>query len=231
MTNAVKKQTQSSVIEEREVLLSALTEGNVLLAAAAEELYANLPVSHAEAEQYCNKVIVAVDAILAAGDWKTSLFLRNLIKPIIKIGEDAQDYLGGEIAEQSKVINKLDTVGEDQQLLYVSLFQAQGHDVKSWEKQVRALNRYIVGRPIYAEEDNVKKVIRLKQNSANEAYVVLAVDKKFIQKPNAFEVERKDRYGNSLETLKPGVITDANIFELVHDDQRYSYERGHLIKA
>ncbi len=57
MTNAVKKQTQSSVIEERGVLLDALKKGNVLLSEAAEELYANVPVSHDEAEQYCNKVM------------------------------------------------------------------------------------------------------------------------------------------------------------------------------
>ena len=232
MANSAVESNHRSDLTERDKLLEALKLGKSRLDDAAETLYAHLPVSHEEAETYCQTVIATVDDILSAGDWQSSLFLRNLIKPVLKAQAEAQNYLGQGDEPSTQPEKRLeDGLGEDQQFLYVSLFQARGHDVRLWEKQVKCLNRYIVGRPIYANEDNVKKVIRLKENSANEAYVVLAVDKKFIQKPNAFEVDRKDRYGNNLETLKPGVITEANIFELVHDGIRYRYQGGRLIKA
>jgi intracellular multiplication protein IcmQ len=231
MESAVKKKSSMVSANDSKFMLKVLKQENKNVEAAAEELYDSAPVDQVAADEYCQKVIQSADNILASGDWDSSPSFRNLIKPIVKMRDNAKQYLSADNDEADDDDTTLNVVGEDQQLLYVSLFQARGHDVSMWEKQVRSLNRYIVGRPIYAEEANVKKVIRLKENSANEAYVVLAIDKKFIQKPNAFEVERKDRYGNSLETLKPRVISDSNIIELVHDDQRYHYIGGRLKKA
>ena len=120
------------------------------------------------------------------------------------------------------------SIKEDEILLYVSLFQTKGHDTVIWESQLRAIERNIIGRPVYKDLDNVKKIIRLKANPMNEAYAVIKVDKNLIQKPNAFDVERKDRYGNSLETLKPGAVTPDDIIEFFHDNCTYSFSKGHL---
>ena len=226
------------VIEEREYLLNVLREQNLHVERAANELFDSSLSSEEVKKEYCQIVIKTVDKILAAGDWDSSLFLKNVIKPIREMqvqarcllsGKKPVEAIGGEPEPEEQP--QVDVLAENEVYLYVSLFQAQGHDFAMWERQLQTLSRYLINRPIYAEEDNVKKVIRLKENSDNEAYVVLKIDKKYLQKPNAFEVERKDRYGNSLETVKPGSVTDSNILELVYSGERYHYVDGRLIKA
>jgi intracellular multiplication protein IcmQ len=232
MTRANKKNTNiSHVLQEREQLLTVLRNENVHVEEAANELMESPSSSEEATHKYCKVVVASVDKILAAGDWDSSLFLKNVIKPIREMRNEAEQILTSQITVDESVVEAVPTLAENEVFLYVSLFQSKGHDLSLWEKQLKTLNRYLINRPVYAEEDNVKKVIRLKENNTNEAYVVLRLDKKYIQKPNAFEVERKDRYGNSLETVKPGVIVDSNIIELVYDGVRFRYIEGRLIKA
>jgi len=214
--------------EEREHLLDVLKKENAYISAAVEELYSHEGQDDAASIKYCKSVLESVKRITEAGDWQTSLFLRNLIKPITEMGEDANHVLEDLTGERDEIAEKKQELKEDEILLYVSLFQTKGHDTVIWESQLRAIERNIIGRPVYKDLDNVKKIIRLKANPMNEAYAVIKVDKNLIQKPNAFDVERKDRYGNSLETLKPGAVMPDDIIEFVHDNCTYSFSKGHL---
>ena len=213
---------------DRQLLLDLMERESKTISQIALEFHQADRNDENAAIRYSESIVAAADRVLSAGDWDSSLFLKTIVKPIKEMKRDAEHFLRSLRAEVDDAEGLV--IPEHQVMLYVSLFQTRGDDLRSWEKQVRSLNRYIVGRPIYASEDNVKKVIRLKQNSSNEAYVVLLVDKRFVQKPNAFEVERKDRYGNSLETLRPGVLKSDNIIKLVHDGVSYRFVGGRLVE-
>ncbi len=213
---------------DRQLLLDLMEAETENISQIAHEFHQADRDDKNAAIRYSESIVASADRVLSAGDWDTSLFLKTIVKPIKEMKHDAEHFLRSSRAEVGDTADLV--IPEHQVMLYVSLFQTRGDDLQLWEKQVRSLNRYIVGRPIYSSEDNVKKVIRLKQNSSNEAYVVLLVDKRFVQKPNAFEVERKDRYGNSLETLKPGVLKSENIIKLVHDGVSYRFVGGRLVQ-
>ena len=225
-TQAGRKKSQD--FAEREVLLAVLNQQNEIILAAVEELNAVQGEDRALAAQYCQKVIDCVDTIEAAGDWESSLFLRNIIKPIKQVREDAQALLA-ELADAVVTQASLRSgITENQQLLFISLFQAKGNDMAGWQLQLRSIDRYWVGRPVYEEESCCQKVLRIKDNTQNEAYAAVIVDKEMIQSSGEFDVERKDRYGNILVMLKPNAITADQVIEFFHEKKRYSFKDGRL---
>ena len=100
--------------------------------------------------------------------------------------------------------------------------------MRKWELQLNSLRSYLLGRPVYEKEENVIKVIRQKLVQTSEAYVVMAIKKQDIQQ-FSYQAERIDRFGNSLLTLKDTAVKSKNIFEFVHQNQRYFFINGKLI--
>ena len=179
----------------------------------------------------CNAIIDAADGVLNAGDWETSLFLRNTIKPLKKIREQAlklRQELDGDAQHQNLVTPQ---VGENCIKLYVSLYQANGHDMKRWADQLSSLSSYMTGRPVYQNKQDVIKAIRLKLAQTSEAYVVVSVDKSKII-DNDYGKPRKDRLDSTLMNLVPGAISSDNIIEFVHQNKNYYfYNQQFLLKT
>lgn len=176
----------------------------------------------------CNAIIVAVDQVMSTNDWEDSLFLRNTIKPLQTIRENAVELR--EILKNEAKTNTLmhPAIKEECINLYISLYQADGHDMKQWASQLSTLSSHMVGRPVYDNEEAVLKAIRVKLSQTSEAYVVIAVDKaKIISRD--FSRPRKDRLGNSLVNLVPGAIDSKNIIEFVHQGKRYYFHNNRLV--
>ncbi len=231
MSLAFSQSSRQNVAQEqdREHILQVLQSENEVVSLAVKELYEVEGENKDASVVYCKRIIASIDKIIAAGDWQASLFLRNVLKPLLEIQQDAKRILQNLTQAAPTVEAVKQEIQTHQQLIYISLYNAKGHDLASWVPQLKSIDSYVVGRPVYLQEANVKKAVRLKAQQTNEAYIVMLVDKNALQTPNAFEVDRKDRYGNSLESLKVGAVDASHIVEFVHDGVHYTFEQDKLV--
>lgn len=174
-------------------------------------------------------VINTVDHVLTGGDWNSSLFLRNTIKPLMAIKAEAELELSRlEMKAEEKAII-IQVAAENEIEVYISLFQSDGYNMGKWAMQLRSLDRYIVGRPIYQHQADVEKRIRLRAAGGNEAYVAVIVKKTDIQSDAAAPL--KDQFEHPLCLLKESALRNGRIVAFVHQGIRYHFVDGQLIKA
>ena len=177
-----------------------------------------------------NAVIATVDHVVSAGEWDSSLFLRNTIKPLIAIKAEAQaelERLQLKANEKSVVIK---AASDNEVEVYISLFQSDGYNISKWAMQLRSLDRYVVGRPIYKTEGDVEKRIRLRNAGGNEAYVAVVVRQMDVQS-DQFAAPLKDQFDHPLMTLKEIALNNGRINAFVHEGKRYHFVDGQLIKS
>lgn len=194
----------------------------------ARNFYKNSKRTKEDYLQLTDAIIGAVDHVLNANNWDDSLFLRNALKPLKEIRESAialKKEATATVADKQITLRALE---DDEVLVYISIFQSEGHNLRKWELQLSSLRSYLLGRPVYEKEEDVFKVVRQKLVQTSEAYVIVAVKKDDIQN-FAYQAERVDRFGNPLLTLKDTAVKTENIFEFVHQGQRYFFVDGKLI--
>lgn len=175
-------------------------------------------------------VISAIDHVVSAGDWNSSLFLRNTIKPLLAIKAEAEaelDHLHIKVSDKSI---KIHPATENEVEVYISLFQSDGYNISKWAMQLRSLDRYVVGRPVYKNEADVKKRIRLRNAAANEAYVAVIVKKMDVQS-DPFTAPLKDQFDHPLLLLKETALKHGRIVAFVHQGMRYYFVEGQLVKV
>lgn len=209
-------------------LIDCLQKEKSQLVVMAQDFYQKQR-SDASCLALANDIIETVDRILAAGDWDDSLFLRSTVKPLKQIREDAM-VVREELIAREENDGELPEpiVADNAQRLYLSLYQADGHDLKKWAAQLSSIASYMVGRPIYAMEQDVQSALRQKLSQASEAYAVVSIDSTHIIK-NDFASVRKDRWGHELVNIEAGSLTSASIIEFVHDGRRYHFRQGQLV--
>lgn len=173
-------------------------------------------------------IVADVDSVLNENDYESSLFLRNTVKPLKQMREEALSVLA--LLDEQDEIEKHFTpvLKEDMVPVYVLVFQQQGHNLAKWAQLLRGLSQYVLGRPIYATEADVRKVIRTKMTEDQEGYVKVAIDKAILEKC-ALMAPRKDRYGNTLLSLPAGTVSSHNILEFVQGKKCYHFNEGELI--
>ncbi len=185
--------------------------------------------SDASALALTKDIIETVDRVLAAGDWDDSLFLRSTIKPLKQIREEAMAVRDELIARDIKEDDIQEPeLADDVIKLYVSLYQADGHDLKKWAAQLSSITSYMVGRPIYNKEQDIQSVMRQKLSQTSEAYAVIGIEAKKII-TNEFSRGREDRWGHELVNVESGAVTPDNVVEFVHAGRRYHFRKQQLI--
>jgi intracellular multiplication protein IcmQ len=183
-------------------------------------------------EEQIETIRKAMDEAIEKGPWDKSNFLRLIGKNLAAIRDGFLNKLGKRTQAQLKADAKLaDTLAQrgNQKEVYVSLYSATGADFTSWERIVANLPRQMTSRPIYAEEEDLKGIIRQKENKMNEAYVAIYVLQTDII---TLSVDKTsvDKLGKSLLTLKAGCLILDNVSRFVHQTGDYRLERGRLIK-
>ncbi len=121
---------------------------------------------------------------------------------------------------------------EDEVLVYVHLFNAQGLNVRTWSGMLtpKALFDYSVNRPIYQEQKNIEAFIRSKSNKTQHAYLTVAMKKDRVL-PMPEDVVPKDLLGNSLLKIKEGSLRYDRLVSFTHNEQIYYVAgNGDLIK-
>ena len=194
----------------------------------ADEFYQQTRRTDADYKALCAAIIAASDQLLKADDWDSSLFLRNTLNPIKKIHDYALE-LQAELAGSNPATHIASLpLNNDQIKLYVSLYQANGHDLKAWALQLASITNHMIGRPIHESEENAISAIRHKLSQVSEAYAMVFVDKSKIIGEDQMR-PRKDRFGNTLINLLPNALTSENVREFVHLQKRYYFKNLQLI--
>lgn len=188
------------------------------------------PLSKEDKIGLLTAIINAVDHIVEAGDWESSLFLRNTVKPLLAIKADAVAELS-ELQQKATQKSVTITAAADNEVeVYISLFQSDGYNINKWAMQVRSLDRYMVGRPVYQQETDVEKRIRLRNAGANEAYVAVIIKKTDIQ-ADPFSAPLKDQFDHPLLLLKETALKKGRIRAFVHQGTHYHFVDGQLLQG
>ena len=183
-------------------------------------------------EEQSNAILHALDEALKKGPWDDSYFLRVIGKNLQQIRDDfAKEVAAGKeerIQEQSSLTNR---VSEDpnQQEVYVSLYTTGGSVLQTWERVIANLPRQIISRPVYANEEDLQRVIKSKENPVNEAFVAIYINQSDILSVAADKIPL-DRFGKPLMMLKDKAINLLNISRFVHSSGVYTLQKGRLVK-
>ncbi len=193
----------------------------------AESFYRQQERTEAQCLQLSQDIVATVERMLAAGDWQTSQFMRNLAEPLRELMTKAQDTAAQLQRARQAQAHPVTALQPDECHVYISLYQAEGHDLKKWEAQLRSIDAYLVGRPIYKHEEEIRSMIRQKLVGVSEAYAVAVVPKRAIM-DNSFTAKKTDRLGFELLTVEPTALGPDNVIAFVHLNKRYYFSRQRL---
>lgn len=215
---------QSDELKRRLIESVQAQQGNFLQ--QAEAFYTQDIRTRESHLEFAEAIVKAVDEILAEENWDASLFVRNCLRPLKEIREEAAMIIKTQRAKThfkrpSFVSGHQKTVYEK---VYIALFQSQGYELKQWELQLRSIQSHLVGRPVYCKEEEVQAAIRLKNAPDQEAYIEVDVDEKKIQR----DLSRKDHYGHALVGLAQDAVNPHHIRSFVHAGKRYDFQDGKL---
>lgn len=117
---------------------------------------------------------------------------------------------------------------ENERLVYVYLYNAQGRQVHVWEKllQEKALRDHSINRPIYEDRKQVEAILRARELSPSYAYAAIAVKRNHV----IDQAGMTDILGQPLLRLVEGALKTERIIEFVQGGRFYYLdEANHLV--
>ncbi len=169
---------------------------------------------------------------LEHGPWASSALLRVLGKKLQGIHDAFEASVGLEKEAQAKKEEEHHSkkkLSETQKEVFVALYSSDGTNLRAWEQILVNLPRQMVSRPIYENEEDLKRAIRERNNQVNEGYVAIFIEQSNIL-PMPADRTPKDRLGTSLLTLKDKSLSVKQIVRFVHLNHVYTYTKGRLVK-
>ncbi|MDI9817878.1 MULTISPECIES: Dot/Icm secretion system protein IcmQ [unclassified Legionella] len=182
--------------------------------------------------QQVEAILKALDEAIETGPWDESNFLRVIGKNLREIRDNFVSQSGSQgrekIQTESNLANRV-ALRTGQQEVFIGLYSTEGNSLQAWERILANLPRQIISRPIYSSEEDVKNLIKSKENKLNEAYVAAYINQSDIL-PMTPEKMPSDRFGRPLLSLKDRALNIENISRFVHLTGVYQYRKGRLIK-
>ena len=150
-------------------------------------------------------------------------FIRDRLQSLKQQIEDAMVTIKVEEVGNKQVL------AEDEELVYVYLFNAHGMDLQSWHKMLHPSVYYdhSVNRPIYGDQEQVETVIRNKTNRIQHGYLVFAVKKSNILSRGE---AAKDATGISTLKIREGSFKPERFIQFWHNGQLYKLDEDGRIK-
>jgi len=150
-------------------------------------------------------------------------FIRDRLHALQSSMEESLRAIEQEEASHTNV------VADDETVVYVYLYNAQGMIMQTWQKMVAAsvFYEYSINRPIYSDKANIESFIRSKQNRQQHAYLAIAV-----KKHNILANENiKDPLGHPLVKVKEGSLMFNRLINFHHNNHDYTLDSaGILVK-
>ncbi len=183
-------------------------------------------------EQQTDAILKALDDAIEHGPWDESNFLRVIGKNLREIRDGFANQLHDPGYEKSKIASHLANrvaLRSGQQEIFIALYSSNGTNMQSWERILMNLPKQMISRPIYDNEEDLRAIIKTKENKNNEAYVSMYVSQSDILMLTADKTP-VDKLGKSLLTLKDKSLSLDNINRFVHISGTYQYVQGRLVK-
>lgn len=127
---------------------------------------------------------------------------------------------------------KKDTLAEDEVIVYVHIYNAQGIAFQTWQKMVSpsVFYEYSVNRPIYNDKSHIESFIRSRPNKVQHAYIGVAIKKQDILSTPESELV-KDAIGNPLIKIREGSLLFNRFISFIHNNNEFIFnENGQLVK-
>jgi intracellular multiplication protein IcmQ len=183
-------------------------------------------------DEQSEAILKALNEAIDKGPWDQSNFLKVIGKNLNEIRDGFLSQLGArskfQLKAESHLANRI-ALRSGQQEIYISLYSSDGGNMQTWEKIVGNLPKQMISRPIYADEEDIKAILKIKENKLNEAYVAIYINRTDILSlpPDRCSF---DKLGKALLNLKDKTLNLENISRFVHQSGVYRYDKGHLIK-
>lgn len=181
-------------------------------------------------KQQAEEILESIDKTIKNGPWDKSNFLKAIGKNLQEIRDDFHHKIHAEaetIKKQEHISQP--TLKPGQIEIFVSLYSTNGSSLQTWERILMNLPKQIISRPIYADEEAIKTVIKSKENRLNEAYISL-----FISETSLLELPQDkisyDKLGQPLLTLKNNAIHIENINRFEHTSGTYLFVNSRLLR-
>lgn len=153
-------------------------------------------------------------------------FVRDRLNELKTV---VDDYLK-EISKE--VVKTKETLSEDEVMVYVYLFNAQGITLQTWQKMVNPsiLYEHSVNRPIYTIKEHIESFINRKTNKVQHGYLTITINKKDILIPENPDT-LKDIYGNPVIKVHEGSLDFKRLIAFSHNGLDYIVDdEGALVK-
>lgn len=186
----------------------------------------SIRISKSQAEE----VLKSLDQALKSEVWEKSNFLKMISKNLQNIRDDfAQKVHVSEKDVETPTNVRRAEIKPGQREIFVSLYSSNGSSLQNWEKILNNLSKQIISRPIYADEEAIRTIIKTKENRINEAYISL-----FIQETSLLVLPQDkisyDKLGQPLLTLKDNALSVENINRFEHYSGTYTFANTRLLK-
>ena len=183
-------------------------------------------------KQQSDAILKALDDAILQGPWDESNFLRVIGKNLHELRDGFIAQINTTNGAQSGMISHLANriaLRSGQQEIFIALYSSDGENIASWERILMNLPKQMISRPIYASEEDIKALIKTKENKINEAYVSMYISQSDSLQMSADKTP-VDKLGKPLLTLKDKSLSLDNINRFVHITGTYQYGQGRLVK-
>jgi intracellular multiplication protein IcmQ len=123
-------------------------------------------------------------------------------------------------------------LSEDDMVVYVYLYNAQGLALTTWQKMLNpsVFYEYSVNRPIYTDKSHVEGFIRSRANKVQHGYLAVVIRKQDVLKGPEVDA-LKDAIGNPVIKVKEGSLSFDKMLTFTHNGIDYTVkENGELEK-
>lgn len=141
-------------------------------------------------------------------------FIRDRLHTVFERMEENLSHIHKEEVAQEAL------VAEDEMVIFVHLFNAQGIVLKTWQKLLNpaVFYEFSVNRPIYTEKTFVETLIKNKPNKVQHAYVAIVVKKTDVITAADGAV---DAFGHPIVKVREGSIRAEKFVAFHHNDHIY----------
>lgn len=131
----------------------------------------------------------------------------------------------GVVEEDNEASDTLLT--EEDIVVYVYLYNAQGLVLKTWQKMLNpaVFYEYSVNRPIYTDKSQVDAFIRSKPNKVQHGYLAVIIKKQDVISGEGVEGS-KDAIGNPLIKVKEGSLRFDRLLSFTQNGNEYTVKEN-----
>lgn len=186
-----------------------------------------MPMKTTLSAEQVKKIQEAIKKFLAGEFFDRAPFLK-IFRQQLQVLSDKFDNTAQEIFSSESLVSKENNFA-NRQLVYISVYSAEGKNMDAWHRVLLNLPKQYVSRPIYAKEEDAQYAARNKGLLTNEGYVAIWVEKSSIMSKDDQLFDLKDKFDHALVTLKDKAIDIKNINYFWVNSSQYILKNGRLV--